>query len=68
MSIVAGCSGINELKVFDSEKGEKYKPVASIIENHSGIYSVDFANKTSNFAYGGGEGISYVINNGYSYE
>lgn len=61
MSILAGCSGANELKLFETD-GSKYLPTASIIENHSGIYSVDFTNKSTGFAFGGGDGITYMMN------
>lgn len=57
--ILAGCSGLHEVKLFDMKRD--CAPCGSIINMDKGIYSVDFANTENNFAFGGGEGISRVI-------
>ena len=58
-SILAGCSGINELKIFDI--ANDYKPCASILEMKEGVYSCDYGNKGDKFAFSGGEGIVYIM-------
>ena len=55
---MAGCSGINEIKIFDCN--QKYKSVFKAFDFKKGIYSVDFANNSDLFAFSGGDGLSFI--------
>jgi len=46
--------------VYDSLND--YKPCASVIGMTQGVYSMDYANKSNKIAFGGGEGVAYVMN------
>lgn len=56
---MAGCSGMNELKLFDVNND--YKPCASILEMKDSVYTCDYGNKGDKFAFGGGEGVVYLM-------
>eukprot|EP01017_Pseudomicrothorax_dubius_P010530 TRINITY_DN13774_c0_g1_i5.p1 TRINITY_DN13774_c0_g1~~TRINITY_DN13774_c0_g1_i5.p1 ORF type:complete len:365 (-),score=62.76 TRINITY_DN13774_c0_g1_i5:167-1261(-) len=58
--IIAGCVGNNQVRVFD--RTQRNKAAFSIEGSSKGIYTVDFANNSSNFVFGGGEGIVYYMN------
>lgn len=60
--LVAGCTGLNEAKIFDVYNG--YKPIAKISDLKKGIYSVDCANNGGKIVMAGGEGIVYIFNIG----
>lgn len=56
---MAGCSKLNEVRVFDRTNDNKYFGKVSNLKK--GIYSVDFANIHDAFAYCGGDGIVHVL-------
>lgn len=58
-SILVGSTGNNEVRIFENE-GE-YKPLGIVNNLVKGCYSVDFGNKNKIFAFGGGDGVIYVI-------
>jgi len=58
--LVAGCTGLNEAKIFDVTNG--YRPIAKISDLKKGIYSVDCSNNGEKIVIAGGEGIIYVLN------
>ena len=60
--ILAGCSGLNEVKVFDWEKD--CKEICRVYGLEKGCYSVDFGNCSKKIAFAGGDGIAYVCNLG----
>ncbi|KRX02042.1 WD40-repeat-containing domain [Pseudocohnilembus persalinus] len=57
--VLACSAGINELKLFSKE--DQYKPCASILEQKEGLYCVNFNQNCSKFAFGGAEGILYIM-------
>ncbi|KAM3132220.1 hypothetical protein pb186bvf_015680 [Paramecium bursaria] len=57
-TIMAGSSGRQELKIFDTQNG--YQPCVYVEDIQEGIYAVDYGNKTNRLAFGGGEGVVYV--------
>lgn len=59
-TILAGCSKINEAKLF--ERGGKYAEITSFSQFNEGCYTVDYANTSHRFAFGGGDGILYIMN------
>jgi COMPASS component SWD3 len=58
--VVAGGSGCNEVKIFDSVNG--FQPVAQIKELSRAVFSLDFSNNNDMFAMGGGDGVVRVFN------
>lgn len=58
-SIFAGCGGKNEVKMFDLK--DDLKVNSAILGLKKGIYSVDYGNSTNRVAFGGADGISYVM-------
>lgn len=58
--VVAGGSGCNECKIFDSVNG--FQPVAQIKELSRAVFSLDFSNNNDMFAMGGGDGVVRVFN------
>ncbi|EAR93543.3 WD40 domain protein (macronuclear) [Tetrahymena thermophila SB210] len=57
-TLIAGSSGINEFVVFDTNE---YKPVSAVVKLREGIYGVDYGNVTNKVAFGGGEGVTYIL-------
>jgi len=53
-TIGAGCSNLNEMRLFDRE--DKNRGFVKVNNFKRGIYSVDFGNKTTQAAFCGGEG------------
>ena len=53
-TIVAGCSNLNEMRLFDREN--KNKPFGKITGLKKGVYSVDFASKKNGVGFCGGNG------------
>ena len=60
--IIAGSSGINEVKIFDFEAD--CKEICRVWGFTKGCYSVDFGNCSKKVAFAGGDGIIYVCNLG----
>ena len=58
--LVAGCTGINEMKLFDINNS--FKPMAKLTDLKKGIYSVDCSNNGNKIVMAGGEGIVFVLN------
>ena len=58
-TIVAGCSNLNQVKVFD-RKNEN-QPFGKISNLSKGVYSVDYANKMDLFGFCGGDGRIHVV-------
>lgn len=58
-SIFAGCGGKNEVKLFDLK--DDLKVHAGVFGLKKGIYSVDYGNSTNRVAFGGADGITYVL-------
>jgi len=58
--VVAGGSGCNEVKIFDSVNA--FQPVAQIKELSRAVFSVDFSNQGDMFAMAGGDGVVRVFN------
>ena len=56
--IVAGCSGLNEVKIFDWEKG--CKELCTVTGLKKGCYTTDFGNCSKKVAFSGGDGIVYT--------
>lgn len=56
---MAGSSGINELLVYDTSKD--YKPVCGVVKLREGVYGLDYGNVTNKIAFGGGEGVTYIL-------
>ncbi len=54
--IIAGCSGINETKIFDANA----EGIFTVGDFKKGIYSVDTGNMGKMFAFGGGEGMGFI--------
>eukprot|EP01015_Nassula_variabilis_P015636 TRINITY_DN2336_c0_g1_i12.p1 TRINITY_DN2336_c0_g1~~TRINITY_DN2336_c0_g1_i12.p1 ORF type:complete len:103 (-),score=13.69 TRINITY_DN2336_c0_g1_i12:30-338(-) len=50
--IAAGCSGLNEIKVFDAKN--RYQSCCSMKDIKKGCFSLDFANQGNRIAFGGG--------------
>ena len=59
-NVLAACSGINEVKMFDGNQGNKEVFKAYAFEK--GCYTVDFGNKQGLFAFAGGDGNIVVYN------
>lgn len=45
--------------IYDVNKD--YLPAASVVEVPDGVYSIDYANKSSKIAFGGGQGVVYIL-------
>lgn len=60
--VVAGCSGLNEVKIFDLD--EDCKEICTVFGMNKGCYSVDFGNCSKKIAFSGGDGVIYVCNLG----
>jgi COMPASS component SWD3 len=58
-SILAGCSNLNEVRIFDRMNNNK--PVVKIHDMKRAVYSVDWANTSDMFAFCGGDGRAHVI-------
>jgi hypothetical protein len=58
---LTACSGTNEIALYNKYY-EGYLKVASLRGMKKGNYTVDFANKSDKFAFGGGDGVLYVMN------
>lgn len=58
-SIVAGCSTINEVKVFD--RMNDYRDFGRVTDMVKGVYSVDYANNSPLFSFCGGEGRVHIL-------
>ena len=58
--IIAGGSGYNEVKIFDSNL--YFKPCASVRDLSRATFTVDFSNGGDMFAMGGGDGVIRVFN------
>lgn len=56
--IVAGCSNLNQVKVYDRTNGNRDFGTISNIEK--GVFSVDFANGSDTFCFCGGDGRVHV--------
>lgn len=56
-TIIAGCTGRNEVKVF--EKGLSYKPSWSIDKLKKGVYTLDLDWTNSNLVFGGSGAMAY---------
>lgn len=56
---MAGATGKNELKLFDTQK--HFEPCASVTNLREGVYAVDYSPKSNKFAFGGGEGVVYIM-------
>lgn len=56
--IVAGCSGLNEVKVFDWEN--QCRELCTVSGLKKGCYTTDFGNCSTKLAFSGGDGIVYV--------
>lgn len=56
--IIAGCSNLNEVKVFDRKAGNRDFGRISHLER--GVYSVDFANTLNMFSFCGGDGRVHI--------
>ncbi len=57
---IAGCSGINEVTIFDAK--DEFKNVSTISNLKKGCFTVDYANNSNKFAFSGGSGIVYIMN------
>lgn len=60
--IIAGSSGINEVKIFDMDA--ECQEISRIFGMKKGCYSVDFGNCSKKIAFSGGDGVIYVCNLG----
>lgn len=58
-TIFAGCGGKNDVKLFDCKN--QMKPVSSVQGLKKGVYSVDYGNSTNRVAFGGADGVAYVL-------
>ena len=58
-SILAGASGLNEVRIFDATKD--YTPHGWVEGFEKGIYTVDFGNFTNKFGFAGGDGKIVVL-------
>eukprot|EP00825_Cyclidium_porcatum_P029303 TRINITY_DN3131_c0_g1_i2.p2 TRINITY_DN3131_c0_g1~~TRINITY_DN3131_c0_g1_i2.p2 ORF type:complete len:132 (-),score=26.17 TRINITY_DN3131_c0_g1_i2:89-484(-) len=58
-TMIVGGTGINEFQVFNVFNS--YKPCASVIDMSEGVYSVDYGNSSNKLAFGGGEGVVYIM-------
>jgi COMPASS component SWD3 len=58
-TIVAGCSNLNQVKVFDRKKNNE--PFGKISNLSKGVYSVDYANNMDLFGFCGGDGRIHVV-------
>lgn len=54
--IIAGCSGLNEIKIFDQNGDGIFK----VGDFKKGIYSVDTGNLGRMFAFAGGDGLGFI--------
>ncbi|KRX02418.1 WD40-repeat-containing domain [Pseudocohnilembus persalinus] len=59
LSFIAGSMGDNALNFYNSQNG--YKVEASVFDMHEPIYSCEFSNNSEKLAFGGGEGVVYVM-------
>lgn len=58
-TIVAGCSNLNQVKVFDRKNNNQ--GFGRISNLSKGVYSVDYANKMDLFGFCGGDGRIHVV-------
>lgn len=58
-SILAGCGGKNEVKLFDLK--DDLKVHGGVFGMKKGVYSVDYGNSSNRVAFGGADGITYVL-------
>lgn len=56
--IIAGCSNLNEVKLFD--RTANYREYGKISGVDKGVFSVDFANNSETFSFCGGDGRVHV--------
>lgn len=58
-TIFAGCGGKNEAKLFDMKDNLRVNGCVSGFKK--GIYTVDYGNSTNRVAFGGADGVVYVV-------
>ncbi len=58
-TLVAGSTGTPEMKLFDCNND--YRCTAKVVDILDGCYAVDYANTNNNIAFGGGEGIVFLV-------
>lgn len=59
-SILAGCCGLDEVRVFDPDND--YKHFGTTGDFHHKVFSVDFANNSDMFCYCGSDGHVHIVN------
>ena len=47
------------MKIFNIK--DKYNPCGSIVDLTEGVYCADYSSKGNKFAFGGGEGVVYIM-------
>lgn len=58
-AILVGSTGNNEVRIYENDG--QYRPQGIVSNLVKGCYSVDYGNKSKIFAFGGGDGVIYVI-------